>query len=990
MITLPFSALVRNSGRVLLPLALLTSASGQTLPHLFEANDTGSPNKLVWQTEPGVRYDLWQSANLADWSRVTGYPAVATGLAMEHAFTAGPRGFFKMVPLDEQPPVVVDQFPGVDGFAVSRFADLSVHVADATGIDPASIRLTVGATGPLAPGAPGLTFAGDTVTYDPGTVALGAWGTTVTATLVAADTLGQTLTHTWSFRLEPEPQLAADVFVFGSPTAQRAGQRVSGPAAALAARYPAPEEPAPVPEPPPWRIESVLADRIVIAYEAGGVQTFTVGQLVCNLVPTKASEIFYRRVLAISDDPSHLQLTLMTAAAALTEFVVQGAVSVTADSVLYELDAAGDFVRASAANSTLNFPRTGVDLSGSSLKLRAGGGYEATLTGFGTHSSGSGATWLEVALPEYSWGLTPQVRAGLELDAGGMKSFEAVASGQVALATRFEAAALQVGAGPKTTLYDLPENPDARQVALLGVIPAAAPPFGIPVFATLGFDFSLAIQAEAQVPVEMNATYRQQADIDFGLSYRREAGLDWIHRLPASSPELGGNAGLTGEFSLCLTLEPRLEFLVCGLAGFETAVAPATWIAATAASGGGFGGSVGADLGCLIGAVGPAFEAKGYEAHLGLKIWHGEWPLVPQALAFRTHPQTCVVPPGTAVSFTCAVDSPSPPAFQWYHDGTPIPGQTARELVLPQVTSGHAGTYRVRATAAGLVIDSNAATLRVETAPAGMVLIPAGPFVMGDPSTPVVGAAAELPAHSVQVSAFYLAKYEVTKALWDEVRSWGAGHGYLDLPVGGGKASNHPVHSIDWYDLVKWCNARSEKEGLAPCYKVAEVVYRTGVSMPACTWSANGYRLPCEAEWEKAARGGPTGLHFPWGNAISHGSANFWNAGGESYQTGSTGPHPTYATGGYPYTSPVGSFAPNGFGLYDMAGNVWEWCWDWWGGYAGALQTDPRGPSNGYFRAIRGGGWYNFAAGSRCACRQVVWPTDADNTNGFRVARSRP
>jgi formylglycine-generating enzyme required for sulfatase activity len=990
MITLPFPPLVRNSGRVLLPLALLTSAYCQALPHLFESNGTGSPNKLVWKAEPGIRYDLWQSANLADWSRVTGYPAVATGLAMEHAFTAGPRGFFKMVPLDEQPPVVVDQFPGADGFAVSRFADLSVRLADATGIDPASVRLTVGATGPLAPGAPGLAFVGDTVTYDPGPAPLGAWGATVTATLVAADTLGRPLTHTWSFRLEPEPQLAADVFVFGSPIAQRSGQRVSGPAAALAARYPAPEEPAPVPEPLPWHIESVLADRIVIAYEVGGVPAFTVGQLICNLVPTKASEIFYRRVLAITDDASDRQLTLMTTAADLTEFVIQGAVSVTADSVLFELDAAGNFVRSSAANRTLNFPRTGVDLSGSSLKLRAGGGYEVTLTGLGTQSSGGGATWLEVSLPEYSWGLTPQVRAGLELDAGGMKSFEAVASGQVALATRFDAEALGVGAATKTTLYDLPENPDARQVALLGVIPAVVPPFGIPVFATLGFDFSMASQAEAPGPLKMNATYRQQADIDFGLSDRREAGLDWIHRLPASSPELGGDAGLTGEFSLGLTLEPRLEFLVCGLAGFETALAPATWIAATAASGGGFSGSVGADFGCLLGAVGPAFEAKGYEAQLGLTIWHGEWPLAPQALAFKTQPETCAVPPGTAVTFTCAVDSPSPPTFQWYHDGTAIPGETARELVLPQVTSGHAGTYQVRATAAGLAVDSDAATLRVETAPTGMVLIPAGPFVMGDPSTPVVGAAAELPAHSVQVSAFYLAKYEVTKALWDEVRSWGASHGYLDLPVGEGKAANHPVHSIDWYELVKWCNARSEKEGLLPCYKVSGAVYRTGVSTPTCDWSANGYRLPCEAEWEKAARGGPAGLHFPWGNAISHSSANFWNAGGESYQSGSAGAHPTFATGGDPYTSPVGSFAPNGFGLYDMAGTVREWCWDWWGDYAEASQTDPRGPSTGYFRAIRGGAWYNFGAGSRCACRPVVWPTDADNTNGFRVARSRP
>ena len=129
--------------------------------------------------------------------------------------------------------------------------EIATQLADATGIDPASIRLTVGASGQLAPGAPGLTISGNMITYDSGDAALGAWGATISATLVAADTLGHTLTQTWSFRLEPEPQVAANIFVFGSPTAQRAGQRVSGPAAALAARFPAPAGPVKANDPPP-------------------------------------------------------------------------------------------------------------------------------------------------------------------------------------------------------------------------------------------------------------------------------------------------------------------------------------------------------------------------------------------------------------------------------------------------------------------------------------------------------------------------------------------------------------------------------------------------------------------------------------------------------------------------------------------------------------------------------------------------------------------
>jgi len=271
----------------------------------------------------------------------------------------------------------------------------------------------------------------------------------------------------------------------------------------------------------------------------------------------------------------------------------------------------------------------------------------------------------------------------------------------------------------------------------------------------------------------------------------------------------------------------------------------------------------------------------------------------------------------------------------------------------------------------------------------GFALIPAGSFSMGNAlAASGDGHPNELPRHTVQLGAFRIAQHEVTKALWDEVRTWGASHGYTDLPRGMANSSTHPVHSLDWYALAKWCNAHSEKAGLTPCYTVGGAIYRTGSSAPDCKWSASGYRLPTEAEWENAARGGVTDKRFPWGDTISHREANFRNEGGEPYQSGTSGDHPAYSAGVEPYTSPVGSFAANGYGLFDMAGNLAEWCWDWYGPYRAADLTDPRGPASGTLRVYRGGSWRHNASDCRVADRYYSYPGGSYDYVGFRLARS--
>jgi formylglycine-generating enzyme required for sulfatase activity len=190
-------------------------------------------------------------------------------------------------------------------------------------------------------------------------------------------------------------------------------------------------------------------------------------------------------------------------------------------------------------------------------------------------------------------------------------------------------------------------------------------------------------------------------------------------------------------------------------------------------------------------------------------------------------------------------------------------------------------------------------------------------------------------------------------------------------------------------------------EGLDPVYfypsQGSTNLYTSGnvdLSGDYVRWDANGYRLPTSAEWEKAARGALAGQRFSWGGTISHSQANYWAGGTESYDLSrGANYHPDYSGGSMPYTSPAGSFAANGYGIYDMAGNVGEWCWDWyedgWYSQPGSTADDPRGPATSAVgrRALRMGNWNSMAGASRCSIRSSVPPGMSGNTIGIRSVR---
>ena len=265
--------------------------------------------------------------------------------------------------------------------------------------------------------------------------------------------------------------------------------------------------------------------------------------------------------------------------------------------------------------------------------------------------------------------------------------------------------------------------------------------------------------------------------------------------------------------------------------------------------------------------------------------------------------------------------------------------------------------------------------------PPGMVQIPGG---TNEGTNPLAAGESYIPdyypaTYSLSVDFFCMDQCEVTKALWDEVYAWAITNGYTFDNAGSGKATNHPVHSVNWYDCVKWCNARSEKEGRPAVYTVGGVVYRTGQNDDVEQAAAAGYRLPTREEWEYAARGGAVSRRFPWSDSdeIQHARANYESTTMFSFLSYDTSPtrgfHPTYNDGIIPYTSPVGSFAANEYGLYDMAGNVREWCFDRF--------PDEEGTN----RVYRSGAWSGYAYQCRIGMCEGRNPDEIHHSQGFRT-----
>ncbi|MDD4025974.1 MAG: SUMF1/EgtB/PvdO family nonheme iron enzyme, partial [Kiritimatiellae bacterium] len=747
---------------------------------------------LAWLAEADTFYEIYSTTNLAGpWELAVADPVNSTNLVGQMELLSAERSrFFRVRKLDTQGPAITARYPGAGAVGVGRFAALSLELSDSSGLNTNSCRLTVNGGTAQTNGCLGVTALPDGFQFAP-FEAWGDYGATVTVSFACLDLKGNATYQEWFFVLEVQP-LVSDNLLHLS-TVQPA-QSTSAPTLMS------------LPPPPGVRFVGGLtlieqtADSITFGYS--GSHGLYAGAV---LVSHDASNRFYRRITSLSDDPANGRVTAYTQDVPLTDIVQEGSFSpevfIPVGGLPQTLWGDADLgvgipfnLNQDFAVGTLEWPN--VRLRPAKLKVNLEGSLDLSC---------QIRDWQVMALgADFQSSLDMEIRSGVEFYQ------------QFAFLSR------------TTTLGSAP----------LGYVAGAIGP--VPVWIELQAAVDLTFEAKTEGSVSFYTGYDVYATANAALDWTAAGGLTHTYggSFDVVPVPLDVPVKLTAEANLYL--KPRLSALVYSLAGASLDCRRGPCVKAEYTLGdeqceitlsdkwsvNGALTIVGVDDGVLP-------DVTFFQEENIVETWY--WPEIPESSpVFTRHPAGGEYAAGAAVTLTASASGSPAPTYQWYQNGKALPGRTAAALSLTMGASA-VGSYHCAArNRIGSSTSQTAALALPASAPAGMALIPAGSFQMGDN---LDGETSAQPVHTVYVSAFYMDKTEVTWAKWQEVRTWAAASGYDIGSTGAGKAANHPVHTVSWYDCVKWLNARSQKEGLAPCYRRGGAVYKAGqYDDIACDW----------------------------------------------------------------------------------------------------------------------------------------------------------
>ena len=933
--------------------------------------------RLDWPAVPGQTYSVYSKSNLLSSSWINVTPAglmIPDVLGWYESAVTNQAQFFGLVKEDTDPPSVTGLVPADGAIAVVSNTSVVIVLSDETGIDTNSLTVNIGPYTNLTLAGGGLSYSNGTVTFTP-TGVWGAGGDAITNTLTVFDTLGHALSnYTWTFQLA-RPAVATNAFLpliappEGSQTALSANLE-PGFIRSLPTVHP-------LDGPANLCIIAVTSNTVVFSY-TGTAPVITNGTC---LVSFDAANPFYRQATSNTIDVGQQQITAWTSDMYLTDLISEGSF----DSTIF-----------SAAQPSASQQALGTV----GLKLHVD--FPNDLSGKVFYKDGGLKLWL----PAGSWDFAADVDVAADISSHTLRSFDASAAGTLTLSLSPEA------------LFSQTANGDGSGPLISPVTKHFGGMVGfVPVWVSVTMELNAGYDYDASATASLDTTLSAEKQLTFSLRLRANQWTSGVDNPPIVLEADPIVWQLQGDASAKIYIQPKLTVLVESLAGLWVDLDPYAEL----------DGSYQANpLQYQLGLYFGLSSTLGVESRIWYSEWGDkpEWPLFDQKWPLWSTnypPDSAIVPTfisgfpdqtvvqGGSVTLSGSATGTPAPGYKWYFNGSKISGATGPEYTISPAQSGHQGTYSVQAcnsagsvqascyvtvsSGAGdyLIVDLSAGPSAssypvsyLTGVPAGgwtddykttkMVFrrIPAGTFIMGSPTNELGRYSDEVQHQVTLTQPFYMGVFEVTQKQWERVMgtwpSYFNNASYRDA---------RPVEQVSYNDI------RGASAGVGwPANGNVDATSFMGL-LRARTGKA--FDLPTESQWEYAGRAGTTtalnsGYNLSSTSSDAHMSAvgRYWYNGGSGYtQNGDT------SVG----TAKVGSYLPNSWGLYDIHGNVWDWCLDWYDAYPGTV-TDPCGPSSSPYsnRVVRGGGWGDDASYCRVGFRLNGDPGDADIGMGFRVA----